>query len=242
MRDLPLAAAVPLLPILLVACTPQIETSGGGEHVSSTDDSLRGCHGQASTTIPDDGIFVVTTFGGAGDQDSGPMSCGQSTQNGSWYYAASRQRFGCSAHVRLTTADKCVVVETDDYGPDACVENAAGRPIMDVSPKAARALFGVSAAGWSERRTVQVEQVDDGTPLGPCDPTASAPSPPAPLTQCSSATLGCDLPLSTCVQSNTDDLFYQCTSLGWVKLYADGTGLLGPCTDIYPLGSSCPAP
>ncbi len=243
----PCLAATLCLPLVVLGCTPQIDTGAtGGDRVSSTDESLRGCHGQASSAIPDDQLFVVTTFGGPGE--SGSMSCGQSTRQGSWYYAASRQRYGCGAHVRLTTPTRCVVVETDDYGPDVCVENAAGRPIIDVSPKAARALFGVSAAGWREHRTVRVEQVDDSTPLGPCDPTDNTPmnpdptpDQPAPLTECSSYTLGCDMPLKSCVQSAADQRFYQCTALGWVKLYDDGTGLLGDCVGSYPLGSSCPA-
>ena len=51
--------------------------------------------------------------------------------HGSWYYAASRQRFGCGAHVKVEANGKCVVVETDDYGPDVCVENAAHMPIIN---------------------------------------------------------------------------------------------------------------
>ena len=227
----------------ICGCTPQIDTGGGapGDKVSSTDESLSGCHGTASSSIPDDGTFYLTTFGGPGE--SGSMSCGESTQNGSWYYAASRQRFGCGSRIRITTSTKCVVAETDDYGPDVCVENAAGRPVMDVSPKVARALFGVSAAGWSEHRAVHVEAVADGTTLGPCDLTSDdapimpdpTPAQPAPLEECSSYTLGRDVPLKECVQSAADQRWYQCTALGWVKLYDDGTGLLGACTASYPL-------
>jgi hypothetical protein len=245
-----LAALV--LGMVATGCTPQVIDNGAsgseeGTTVSSTDEALRGCQGHASSSIPDDQIYVLTTFGGPGE--SGRMSCGSSTSNGSWYYAASRQRYGCGSKIRITTNNKCVVAQTDDYGPDLCVENAANRPIIDVSPKVARALFGVSAAGWSEHRTVRVEQADDNAVLGPCDPAADnapmmpdpTPDSPAPLTQCDSATLGCNIPVTQCVQSSSDQRFYQCTALGWVKLYADGTGLLGACTATYPLGSSCPA-
>jgi hypothetical protein len=249
MLKIPLVATLSLLPLVLAGCTPQSDSgaSGNGDRVSSTDESLKGCHHQASRIIPDDGIFVVTTFGGPDEPSSGLMSCGENTRNGSWYYSASRQRFGCGAHVRMTSATSCVVVETDDYGPDVCVENAAGLPIMDVSPLAASALFGVSHAGWSDHRTALVEVVDDSTPLGPCDgtgtpPMTPAPTPPDPSMQCNSATLGCNIPLAACVQSGSDQHYYQCTSLGWVKTYNDGTGPLGQCTENFPLGSSCPTP
>ena len=228
------------LPLALVGCTPNVETTGAGEQVSSTDEALTGCHGHAASTIPADETYVLTTFGGPGE--SGTMSCGSSTRNGSWYYIASRQRYGCGAKVRLTANGKCVVAQADDYGPDVCVESAAGRPIIDASPKVARALYGVSAAGWSERRLVKAEVVDDATPLGPCDATNNdpivpdpTPTQPAPLESCSSYTLGRDVSLKECVQSASDQRWYQCTALGWVKTYADGTGLLGACTMSYPL-------
>ena len=32
------------------------------------------------------------------------MSCGEKTLNGSWYYAASRQRYGCGSHIRILRA------------------------------------------------------------------------------------------------------------------------------------------
>jgi len=232
------------LPLLALGCTPQVETAGSGDQVSSTDEALSGCHGHAASTIPADETYVLTTFGGPGE--SGTMSCGSSTRNGSWYYIASRQRFGCGAKVRLTAGGKCVVAQADDYGPDVCVENAAGRPIIDASPKVARALFGVSAAGWSERRLLKAEVVADSTPLGPCDATTAdntpitpdpTPATPAPLESCSSYTLGRDVALKECVQSASDQRWYQCTALGWVKTYADGTGLLGVCTASFPLST-----
>jgi len=242
-----------ILGALAAGCTPQVVDGGAtgapGEVVSSTDESLTGCRNDASTSIPNDGIYVLTTFGGPGDpSDSGRMSCGESTRNCSWYYAASRQRYGCGTRIRIMTATKCVVAETDDYGPAGCVERAANAPVLDASPLVARALFGVSSAGWREHRTVVVEPTDDDTPLGPCDVTTPMlpmtpnppPNQPAPLTQCDSATLGCNIALTECVQSASDGRWYQCTSLGWVKTYSDGTGLLCECTASYSLGSSCP--
>ena len=106
------------------------------------------------------------------------MSCGQSCQNGSWFYAASRQRYGCGAHLRVEGNGRCVVVEADDYGPDVCVENAAGAPILDASPLVAQALFDVGSAGWSDHLVVHVTPVDGATPLGACQ--AGGGPPPAP--------------------------------------------------------------
>ena len=97
------------------------------------------------------------------------MSCGEKTLHGSWYYAASRQRYGCGAHIQIEANGKCVVAETDDYGPDVCVENAAGRPIIDASPLVSEHLFGTQSAGWSDRFRIQVTLVAKSTPLGPCD-------------------------------------------------------------------------
>ena len=136
-------------------------------------DNLSGCKGKASAAIPSDDVYVMTTFGGPGE--SGTMSCGTSTKNGSWYYAASRQRYGCKALIRIEGNGKCVIARTDDYGPDVCVEKAAGKPIIDVSPLVAKAIFGVSGLGWSDHRTVKVTEVSDSEPLGPC--SVSNPDP-----------------------------------------------------------------
>jgi hypothetical protein len=145
------------------------DDEGEGGHVSSTDSALRGCRGKASSVIPSDDRYVITTFGDSRGDD-GIMSCGTYTKTGSWYYAASRQRYGCGARIKIEANGKCVVAKTDDYGPDVCVENAAGRAIIDVSPLVTKHLFGVRSAGWSERRIVTVTEVSRATPLGPCDP------------------------------------------------------------------------
>ena len=120
-----------------------------------------------SSTIPSSGDYYLTTFGDS-PSDDGIMSCGSYTKHGTWYYAASRQRYGCGAHIKITANGKCVVAQTDDYGPDICVETAAGGAIIDASPLVAKALFGVSSAGWSEHRKIKVTVVSKTTPLGPC--------------------------------------------------------------------------
>lgn len=131
-----------------------------------TGDALSGCKGKASSSIPSSGTYVLTTFGGPSEPQ--PLACGGASKSGSWYYAASRQRYGCGAHVKITANGKCVVAQTDDYGPDVCVEKAAGYAVMDASPLVGKALFGESSLGWSDKRKVQVEEVGASTPLGPC--------------------------------------------------------------------------
>jgi hypothetical protein len=146
-----------------------------GASIDSSDKSLTGCKGKASSAIPADGVYVITTFGGP--SESQQMSCGSHTQNGSWYYAASRQRYGCGSKIQITGGGNCVVAQTDDYGPDVCVENAAGRAIIDVSPMVSQALFGTNGMGWSDNVTVTVTQVPNSTQLGPCTATNPANDP-----------------------------------------------------------------
>ncbi len=160
-----------LLAATCVACSSATsEPPPPGASILSTDANLSGCKGKASSTIPSDGVYVITTFGGP--SESQQMSCGSHTQNGSWYYAASRQRYGCGSHIRIEANGKCVVAKTDDYGPDVCVENAANRPIIDVSPLVAEHLFGVSGMGWSDGKLVTVNVASSSDALGPCAASA----------------------------------------------------------------------
>jgi len=118
--------------------------------------------------IPFDQRYDLTTFGGPGDMQ--PTQC-SADADGTWYYAANRQRFGCGQKVRLVNRDRtrCVVVEVADLGPHICVEAAGGRPAWDVSPLVSRHLFGVSGVGWSEHREVVGAPVAQDNPLGPCE-------------------------------------------------------------------------
>lgn len=165
-----LASLAPLA--LLIACSASPTTDG------SQAEALHGCHGLASSSIPGDGVYYLTTFGGPSEPQ--PLSCGGASQSGNWWYAASKQRFGCGAHLRVEANGKCVVVQVADYGPDQCVENAAGKPILDASPLVGKALFGSADLGWSDRARIHVTQVAGATPLGPC---GSAPPPPPPPEQ-----------------------------------------------------------
>lgn len=203
-----------------------------GSSVSAAGQELSGCHGKAASSVPASGKYFLTSFGFSASDD-GLMSCGSTTRHGTWYYAASRQRYGCGARIRIEAKGKCVVAQTDDYGPDVCVENAAGMPIIDASPLVSEHLFGVKSAGYSDRLAIQVSQVSASTPLGPCD--SSAPPPPPPVATCHSATLGTDVSLATCVQAASDRVWYQCTEAGWKSGGATGSGPLGACTSSHPL-------
>jgi hypothetical protein len=164
MRRLVLAVLAAPLSLAVAACS---NSPGPGLSVSSTSSDLTGCDGTASSAIPASGVYFLTSFGDS-PSDNGEMSCGEYTDDGSWYYAASRQRYGCGSHIQIEANGRCVVAATDDYGPDECVESAAGGPIIDASPLVAEQLFGVSSAGWSDHLQITVTEVSSSTPLGPC--------------------------------------------------------------------------
>jgi hypothetical protein len=196
------------------ACTVGDEStdSTSGVSVTSVEAGLTGCKGKADSSIPSDGRYTITTFGGPGDHQ--PMSCGGFADGTGWY-AASRQRYGCGAKLKIEANGKCAVVTADDYGPDVCVEKAAGMPIIDVSPKVTKELFGMSGAGWSDHIVVTVEEVDASTPVGPCV-AGMDPDPDPTTTMCSSATLGRDVEEGVCVQAASDAKWYQCSAGNWV--------------------------
>ena len=226
--------------LALTACTADVavtsEDNGAtsGASIAITDD-LTGCHGHASSTIPADGQYVMTTFGGPGDGQQ--MSCGGYADGVGWY-AASRQRYGCGAHLRVEANGNCVVLSALDYGPDVCVEAAAHMPILDMSPRAAKALYGVTSGGWSDHMVVTVTEVDASTPLGLCDATSgggtgsgggsgsggggdtgsgsgSSGGGTSAGAPCNSATLGRDVDDGECVQAASDGNWYQCTNGSW---------------------------
>jgi hypothetical protein len=208
-----------------------------GPSVLTVQEGLTGCHAQASSAIPASGMYVLTSFGFT-SSDDGIMSCGSYTHGGNWYYAASRQRYGCGARIEISANGKCVVAQTDDYGPDVCVEAAAASPIIDTSPLISQYLYGTRSAGWSDHMRVKVTKVAAGTPLGPraCGTGTPMPPPPPPPpptgpAQCSSATLARKVASGTCVQSAADAAWYKCNDGAWA---AGQTG----CSDRFPWCSS----
>jgi hypothetical protein len=221
------------------ACTANVDIyedqdSTAGASIGTITPDLSGCHGHASTSVPADGQYVMTTFGGGADNQ--PMSCGGYADGTGWY-AASRQRYGCGAHLQVEANGKCVVVEAQDYGPDVCVENAAHMPILDMSPRASKALYGVSGAGWSDHLVVNVTEVSSSTPLGPCTSTGGGGG----GMSCSSATLDRDVDDGTCVQSASDGAWYQCSNGAWVgKSSSSGCATAYAWCDSATLGKSVP--
>ena len=213
-----------LLTIVLTGCTASVaidEDSGSTSGASITiTDRLSGCEGLASSTIPANGQYVMTTFGGGGDTQN--MSCGGKADGVGWY-AASRQRYGCGAKLQVEANGNCVVVSALDYGPDVCVEAAAHSPILDMSPAASKALYDVPGAGWSDHLIVTVTQVDAATPTGVCGSDTGGGSGSGsggdtggdPGASCSSSTLDRDVDDGTCVQSASDESWYQCTNGTW---------------------------
>lgn len=118
--------------------------------------------------LPEDQAYELTTFGGPGDEQ--PVACGGPDADGTWYYAANRQRFACGQRIRIVTPDRahCVIVEVADLGPNACVEEAGGAPIWDVSPLAADELVGRTSVGYSEHEELLAAPVGSANTLGPC--------------------------------------------------------------------------
>src|SRR5262245_2986571 len=201
--------------LIVAAGCGEGEISETGISSGQINEGLTGCNGVASSSIPSTGNYYLTTFGAG--SDSGTMSCGTNTNHGGWYYAASRQRYGCGAHIKITANGKCVIARTDDYGPDVCVEKAAGGPIIDASPLVAKALFGHTSAGWSAHFRVHVVEVSTSTPLGPCAAGGGPDNNPAPHdpAHCYSHTLGRYVANAVCVQSASDAIWYRCDDGSW---------------------------
>ena len=171
----------------------------------------------AGRTIPSDNTYFLTSFGGGVDTQR--MAC-TGVADGRWMYIADAWRFGCRARVRVINprTGRWCVAQVADVGPNVCVEQAAGRPIIDASPVLTRELFGRNSAGWSDRIVVRAELVPTSTPLGCGDGTAAPAMPPtmaAPVASCFSGTYGREMAGRTCLQSRFDDEWYQCTGHGW---------------------------
>ncbi|MBL8600376.1 MAG: hypothetical protein JNK72_00485 [Myxococcales bacterium] len=199
----------------------------------------------AGRDLPSDNNYYVTTFGGPGDAQR--TACG-GYANGRSLYIAGSWRFGCGARVRVTNprTGRWCVAEVNDVGPNICVERAARKPIIDASPVVTRELFGVSSAGWSDRILVNAVAVNRATPLG----CGSGTPPSAPSTgstgstgsssssaTCFSGTLNRTMPYATCLQSRFDNLWYQCTSIGWIQSSAIASqrrGSAGACSQYLP--------
>jgi hypothetical protein len=131
----------------------------------------------ASRTIPSDNQYYLTEFGGGSDTQS--LACGNANgiADGSWYYMADSWRWPCGSKVQIQNPANglSVVCQVADVGPNICVEQAAGKPVIDASPLASHYLFGRSV-GYSDHKLVVAAQVDSSTPLGPTDSPLNLPA------------------------------------------------------------------
>lgn len=138
--------------------------------------------------IPRDNRYYITMFGGGRDAQNSACSWAslgdrsiprsqtspsQAWCDGTWWYIADTQRFGCGGKVRITNPENgksCVAIAAD-IGPNISVERSAGGPVIDASPLVLRHLFGRNSYGWSDRVVVVAEVVGRGTPVGPYEST-----------------------------------------------------------------------
>jgi len=124
------------------------------------------CYGDVNSTINENNNYFLTTFGGGSDTQ--PMACG-GTADGTWYYMADKQRWGCGAVMQIVnpSSGACVQAQVADVGPDICVEEAACFSIVDASPLVSSALGFGSSSGWSDSNEVNVTPAPNNN-LGPC--------------------------------------------------------------------------
>lgn len=90
------------------------------------------------------------------------------------WFAADAGRFGCNTLLRVTNplTGSAVIVRAIDQGPACSIENKGGRGVVDLSKDAANVLFGSPHAGVVDRKSIQVETVQEGTALGPVNSCA----------------------------------------------------------------------
>jgi hypothetical protein len=160
----------------LVVLPSACASSDGGSYTTREDGlTVGGFHcpqgaGDTQSSIPSDGIFYISTFEGGA-----PMSCHRAPADGVSLYIADRDRWPCDSHVRLidprpldpraaVAQHLSCVVQVSDRGPNICVEEAAGKAMVDASPAITRYLFGIGQSGWSDHREVIALATSD--PLG----------------------------------------------------------------------------
>ena len=127
--------------------------------------AYRGVDGSVQLDPADNGLFACGSMGYCAAGLSGP-EC----QADIMWFAASADRFGCGARIRLTDCEsgKSVVLAVLDRGPHCQdVEQACGAPVLDMSRPAMEYLFDGQLYGGFDHQKVLVEEVSASTPLGP---------------------------------------------------------------------------
>lgn len=126
--------------------------------------------GEAGRTIPADNVYFLTSFGGGSDTQ--PMACGGPIADGSWWYCADKSRYPCGTLLLVTNPlnSRSCIVKVADYGPNICVEQAGGGPVLDASPLVSQYLFNRSGSGYEDHARVVVNIAPDQSALlGPTD-------------------------------------------------------------------------
>ena len=238
--DGPLPALVlsAVLSVALVSC----ESGEEDENAPRVGVSLFAYHYSHSGAAP--WPHVLTCYGGCEPPHYDPSACNHNTScgpiaNGRWWYSTERSAFYCGAKLKLERGDRCVVVDVQDNGPAAWVEDNAGARcgvgyIIDTSPLVADYFGG--GCGWGECFIVNVSQVPDDTPTGPagcvtCECTAGH-SETRSCGACANPSLVCGTQSRTCGSNCAWGSWGACggPDPGGGNQYCD-TGELGQCAE-----------
>jgi hypothetical protein len=125
-----------------------------------------------------------------------------------WYELENFSGYGLSKLKASTTINSATVAFQDDY--EVCGACDQTRRIADA--KRVLATYGGTSGG--------------GTSGGGTSSGSGSGS-----TTCHSSTLGKDMPEHACVQSASDDKWYECENGSWVDRYSDPAA----CNGVYPL-------
>jgi len=107
------------------------------------------CYGNMCCSIPDDNLYILTSF--CDQQTACGVPCSALT-----YFSADSQRFGCGQNLTicLPGSSTCVGVQVIDAGPNIRVEQNANSPVIDASSQVCQDLFSQSSCGWSDGEQV----------------------------------------------------------------------------------------
>lgn len=174
---------------------------------------LRGCS-TYSRNLPVGQVSWGCTGRGACDDDA--------------LWVAGPTRSYCGRSVRICKGSRCTT---------ALVKDVSVSHDWEASNGVMRELglpFGLtSRCGGFGGGTVTVET--DPTGGSSQDPQTSGDERDEDDGSCWSSTLGTTKPEMTCVQSQSNSVWYQCKNGAWYRGVEDGEGPYGPCASMHPL-------